>query len=133
MNIACWVTAFVAAACLSGCSRHAGAGAPSARSGLTSCLPAQDGYLRARLRGASNLDIDWHGDQLRCDGDPRPDNRGIRLTFAGLAQPGNHPLRFVFGIDAAPVAGIAHNLATNVTVIFEGERKLYSTRGAGNC
>jgi len=31
------------------------------------------------------------------------------------------------------VAVKAHNVATNLTVIFEGERRLYSTGGAGRC
>src|SRR6201995_3811541 len=47
------------------------------------CLMGGHGYLRARIRGALNLDIDWHNAEMECDGGPRPDGRGIRVSFAG--------------------------------------------------
>jgi hypothetical protein len=97
------------------------------------CLPSHDAYLRLRMRGDSNMDIDWHDADMQCDGGPRPGQQGLRLTFAGPARSGAHQLRFVFGIAAAPGARSAHNVPTNVTVIFEGERKLYSTAGDGKC
>jgi len=62
-----------------------------------------------------------------------PGQQGVRLTFAGPAQGRAHNLRFVFGIAAAPGARSAHNVPANVTVIFEGERKLFSTAGDGKC
>jgi hypothetical protein len=98
-----------------------------------SCLPSHDGYLRLRMRGASNMDIDWHDGQMQCEGGPRPGQRGLRVMFLGPGRRGEHNLRFVFGIAAAPGVRSAHNVATNVTVIFEGERKLYSTAGDGKC
>jgi len=88
-------------------------------------------FLSARLRGAAVLDVDWHGAALRCDGGTRPDGRGMRVSFSG--QDHTHRLLFIFGIDAAPRAGNAHEVATNVTVIFEGERRVYSTRGDDRC
>lgn len=88
-------------------------------------------FLSARLRGATTLDVDWHGAALRCDGGARPDGRGLRVSFSGTQH--SHHLLFIFGIDAAPRAGSARNVATNVTVIFEGERRLYSTRGDDRC
>jgi len=97
------------------------------------CLPSHDGYLRLRMRGASNMDIDWHDADMQCDGGPRPGQQGLRLTFLGPGKHGEHNLRFVFGIAAAPGARSAHNVPTNVTVIFEGEHKLYSTAGDGKC
>ena len=97
------------------------------------CLPSHDGYLRARLRGASDLDIQWTDPQMQCDGGARPHGAGIRLTFAGRSRQGAHRVRFVFGIDARPAAGLARERAANVTIIFEGERRLYSTRGDDHC
>ena len=85
------------------------------------------------MRGESNMDIDWQDADMQCDGGPRPGQQGVRLTFAGPAQSGAHNLRFVFGIAAAPGARTAHNVPTNVTVIFEGERKLFSTAGDAKC
>lgn len=128
---------------LAGCGREA-AGQPSvaatpapaaaaAPAAATGCLPSHDGYLRARLRGAQNLDIDWHDRELQCDGGPRPDQRGVRLTFAGPALPGGQHVRFVFGIAGALQTGSARDLPVNVTVIFEGESKIYSTRGEDKC
>ena len=99
----------------------------------SNCLPTHDGYLRLRMRGDSNLDIDWRDADMQCDGGPRPGQQGVRLTFAGPAQGRAHNLRFVFGIAAAPGARSAHNVPANVTVIFEGERKLFSTAGDGKC
>jgi hypothetical protein len=104
----------------------------------SSCLPSHDGYLRLRMRGARNMDIDWHDADMQCDGGPRPGQQGLRLTFAGPAHGdarnrGGHNLRFVFGIAAGPGARSAHNVPANVTVIFEGEHKLFSTAGDGKC
>ena len=99
----------------------------------TGCLPTHDGYLRARLQGASDLDIQWSDAQLQCDGGVRPTGTGILLTFAGRTRHGGHRLRFVFGIDAAAATGVTRERAANVTVIFEGERRLYSTRGDTHC
>jgi hypothetical protein len=105
----------------------------TAAAAAASCLPTHDGYLRLRMRGASNMDIDWRDADMLCDGGPRPGQQGIRVTFAGPGRRGEHSLRFVFAIAAAPGVRAAHNVPTNVTVIFEGESKLYSTAGDGKC
>jgi hypothetical protein len=129
----------VAVACIGGCARHAPSAhaAPGASAAphtvASGCLPTHDGYLRARLRGANNLDINWQDGDLQCDGGPRPDQRGIRLTFAGPVLREGHRLRFVFGIAGGQGAGNSHGVPANVTVIFEGESKLYSTRGEDKC
>jgi len=85
------------------------------------------------MRGASNMDIDWHDADMQCDGGSRPGQHGLRLTFAGPAMRGAHTLRFVFGIATMPGARSAHDVPANVTVIFEGEGKLFSTAGDGKC
>ena len=121
------------------CAPHGSASTPplaasrGAAVHASTCLPGNAGYVRARLRGAQDQSIDWHAGQLQCDGDPRPDGKGMRLTFAGTLQPGNHHLRLLFGIAAAPGAGVRRELPVNVTLIFEGERRLYSTRGDAQC
>jgi hypothetical protein len=99
----------------------------------SNCLPSHDGYLRLRMRGATNMDIDWHDADMQCEGGPRPGQQGLRVTFLGPGQHGEHNLRFVFGIAASPGVRSAHNVPTNVTVIFEGERKLFSTAGDDKC
>lgn len=96
------------------------------------CLPAGAGYLRARIRGALNVDLDWRNSGLECDGSERPDGSGIRLSFAGPLPSGKQRLRLVFGV-AAREASAGRALPTNLTVIFEGERRLFATLGDDKC
>jgi hypothetical protein len=104
--------------------------APAARHG---CLPGGDGYLRARLRGTENLDVDWHNAELECDGGPRPGGVGLRVSFAGPPHPDGRRLRMVFGMSRVREGRGGRELPTNVTIIFEGEQRFYSTRGDEHC
>jgi hypothetical protein len=104
--------------------------APAAPSG---CLPTGNGYLKARIRGAINLDIDWHNAELECDGGPRPDGSGIRMSFLGPRRADGRRLRLVFGVGAAREGRSGHALPTNLTVIVEGGQRLYTTRGEDHC
>ena len=97
------------------------------------CLPTGNGYLRARIRGALNLDIDWRNAELECDGGPRPDGSGIRMSFRGPALADGRRLRMVFGVSAAREGRSGRALPTNLTVIVEGAQRLYTTRGDGHC
>lgn len=97
------------------------------------CLPAGNGYLRARVGGALNLDINWRDADLECEGSARPDGSGIRLSFAGPARSDGRRTRMVFGIGKATEGKPGHGLPTNVTVIFEGETRLFATRGDDRC
>jgi hypothetical protein len=97
------------------------------------CLPTGDGYLRARLRGENDLDIGWSNADMQCDGGPRPNERGMRVTFVGHAAPKGRDIRLVFGMAASAGATTARNVPTNVTIIFEDEQKLYSTAGDSKC
>jgi hypothetical protein len=109
----------------------AGLGAlPTARDADT-CQGRQDAFLSARLRGAVSTDILWRAPGLSCAGGVRPDGRGIRVTFSGRDHA--HRVLFIFGIDAPPRPGLAHDIATNLTVIFEGEQRIYSTAGSNRC
>lgn len=91
------------------------------------CLPGERGYLRVGLRGALDRDLDWRGAQLQCEGGARPTGRGLRVSFSGSSNDAGQRLRIVFGISIAPGAPSASNLPTNVTVIVEGENRLYAT------
>ena len=97
------------------------------------CLPTGDGYLRARIRGALNLDIDWRNAEIECDGGPRPDGSGVRVSFAGPAHSDGRRLRLVFGVGSVHEGVGGHDLPTNLTVIFEGEQRLFATRGEDHC
>jgi hypothetical protein len=107
------------------------AGAAAAQTG-TGCLPNGSGYLRARIRGALRLDLDWHGGELECEGSARPGGRGIRLSFAGPLRRSER-LRLIFGIGGTGEGRAGRALKTNVTVILEGERRLFSTGGDDKC
>ena len=97
------------------------------------CLPTGNGYLRARIRGALNLDIDWNNAEIECDGGPRPDGSGVRVSFAGPAHSDGRRLRLVFGVGSVHEGRSGHDLPTNLTVIFEGEERLFATRGEDHC
>ena len=97
------------------------------------CLPTGDGYLRARIRGALNLDIDWNNAEIECDGGPRPDGSGVRVSFAGPPHGDGRRTRLVFGVGSMREGVAGHDLPTNLTVIFEGEARLFATRGADHC
>lgn len=99
----------------------------------TSCLPGERGYLRASLRGAIESELDWRGVLLQCEGGARPDGRGLRVSFLGPADASGHRLRLVFGIAATPGTARTAAAATNVTVIVEGEQRVYATRGDERC
>jgi hypothetical protein len=105
--------------------------APAARG--HGCLLTGNGYLRARIRGAMNLDVNWHDGDMQCEGGPRPDGSGLRVAFAGPKHSDGRRLRLVFGVDSAREGRAGHELPTNLTVIFEGEGRLFATRGDDHC
>lgn len=100
---------------------------------VLSCLPTGDGYLRARIRGALDLDIDWGNAEIECEGGPRPDGSGVRVSFAGPPHGDGRRTRLVFGVGSVREGRDGRDLPTNLTVIFEGEQRLFATRGADHC
>jgi hypothetical protein len=107
---------------------------PAARLKRThGCLPSGGGYLRASIRGALKLDVSLHDAELECDGGPRPDGSGIRVSFAGPERSDGRRLRMVFGIAKATEGVPGRELPTNLTVIFEGEQRMFATRGEDKC
>ena len=97
------------------------------------CLKAGNGFLRAKIRGAVNLDIDLHNGELQCEGGPRPNGSGVRVSFAGPRTSDGRRLRMVFGVGTATEGRSGHALPTNLTVIFEGEQRVFATRGQDRC
>jgi hypothetical protein len=80
-----------------------------------------------------NLDIDWHNGELECEGGPRPNGSGLRVSFAGPLRADGRRLRMVFGVGTATEGLPGRALPTNLTVIFEGEKRLFATRGQDRC
>jgi hypothetical protein len=106
---------------------------PAKPASTPGCLAAGNGYLRARIRGALKLDVDLHNAELECDGGARPDGSGIRVSFAGPLRSDGRRLRMVFGVATATEGTAGRELPTNLTVIFEGEQRLFATRGDDKC
>jgi hypothetical protein len=105
--------------------------APSA--GKTGCLIAGDGYLRARVRGAMALDLDWKNADMDCAGGPRPTGRGVRVSIGGPLRGDGRRIRIVFGIGGVGEGATGEALGTNVTLLFEGEQRAFSTQGDDKC
>jgi hypothetical protein len=120
-----------AAALGGGCLAARSAAAPPGSA--HGCLAGGNGYLRAKIRGAMSLDVNWHNAEMECEGGPRPDGSGIRVAFAGPRHPDGRRLRLVFGVEALQEGHPAHDLPTNLTVILEGEERLFATRGDDHC
>ena len=97
------------------------------------CLPGERGFLRLSLRGAIEQNLDWRGADLHCEGGARPSGGGVRVSFAGPTSTPSGKLRVVFGIAAPPGALASTNRATNLTVIVEGQQRLFATLGDDKC
>jgi hypothetical protein len=95
------------------------------------CLPAGNGYLRARLSGALSTELNWGNDGTECTGAVRPTDGGIRMRFSRAEGPGR--LVLVFGIAKLPEGKPARNLPVNVTLIREGAGEFFSTQGDDKC
>jgi len=105
----------------------------SADSASTGCFVGGEGYLRARLRGAVDLDIDWKNSDMECAGGPRPNGRGVRVSIGGPPRGDGRRIRIVFGIANVHEGTPGDALPTNVTLLFEGEQRLFATQGDDKC
>src|ERR1700722_8785121 len=99
--------------------------------GHSACLGDGTGYVRARIRGALNVDLSWKDAQLACSGEARPDGSGLRVSFAGPG-PGGKVMRLVFGVRSAREGSSGKELPTNLTVLLDGGR-VFATRGDDKC
>lgn len=95
------------------------------------CLPAGDGYLRARLSGAVKTELNWGNDGTECTGAVRPTDGGIRMRFS--RPDGAGKLVLVFGIAQLREGKAARNIPVNVTLIREGAGEFFSTQGDDKC
>jgi hypothetical protein len=128
------VPAFTLAGLLFGCGPQASPG-PQARAvaATGACGAAGDACLDARLRGAIDADLAWSAAELQCEGGARPDGRGIRVSLAGPLDARGRRVRLVFGMAAPPGAASNRAVPTNLTLIVEGEHRLFATLGDDKC
>ena len=104
---------------------------PAAAPPPAKCLPAGNGYLRARLSGALSSELNWGNDGTECTGAVRPTDGGIRMRFSRPDGAGR--LVLVFGIAQLQEGKSARNLPVNVTLIREGAGEFFSTQGDDKC
>jgi hypothetical protein len=133
--IAAWSAAFALCALTTAAATPTTESAESA--GDAGCLVSGDGYLRARLRGALALDLDWRNAEMDCAGGPRPPgksgSRGIRVSIGGPLRGEGRRIRLVFGIAGPGEGTDGQALKTNVTLLFEGEQRVFATLGDDKC
>ena len=96
------------------------------------CLESGDGYLRAKLGGAIEANIDWPNSGTRCQGEPKDKPPGVRLSFQRVAG-GSPDLLFVFGITGVREGRPARATGVNLTVIVQGTNRIYGTLGDSRC
>lgn len=117
------------------CKVHAQAQQPAPPAAVPAppakCLPAGNGYLRARLSGAMSTELNWGNDGTECTGAVRPTDGGIRMRFSRHDAQGK--LVLVFGIAQLREGKEAHNVPVNVTLIREGAGEFFSTQGDDKC
>jgi len=97
------------------------------------CLAAGNGYLRARVRGALTLDLDWKNAEMECEGGPRPSGNGVRVSIVGPLRTEGQRIRMVFGIAGVGEGAFGNSLPTNVTMLLEGEKRIFATLGDDKC
>jgi hypothetical protein len=123
---------------MTACASDSGEGVPKKPqdTATAGCIPGGGGALQAQLRGALTADLEWPNELILCEGGARPDGKGLRVTLAGPLQGDTsaRQIRFIFGIDYKDEAtGSAQALPTNVTIILEGEGRMFATRGNDRC
>ncbi len=122
--------------CVSFCGAAAPSAAPPsgapAKAPSIACLTSGDGYLRARIAGAVNANLDWSNSGTRCEGEFRDKPPGVRLSFQ--RAPGGTPnLLLVFGLTGVTRGQSAHEVKANLTVIVQGTSRIYGTLGDSRC
>src|SRR4029078_11733100 len=117
----------------SGCEASPPADSPPAPAAKAGCFVTGDAFLRARMRGAIDLDLDWKDAQMQCDGGPRPSGNGIRVSIGGPLGGEGRRIRIVFGVARVGEGANGQNLPTNVTILFEGEKRIFATLGDDKC
>lgn len=100
--------------------------------GAVECLPEGGGFLRARLSGAIDSELDWHNTDTECNGATRPSG-GVRIRFGHPFGNEGQKLVFVFGIPGLREGKDARDLSVNITVIREGAGEFFGTQGDDKC
>ena len=95
------------------------------------CLPAQDGFIKMRLRGSIDEEVHWSEPALECTGMSRPDGKGFRLRFAGSLAGGE--LAIVFAAPELGIGASGRGVPVNVTLLDGAGGRIYGTQGDSRC
>jgi hypothetical protein len=102
------------------------------KSAAVACLTSGDGYLRAKMAGAVEAQIDWPNSGTLCEGEYREKPPGVRLSFQRPSGAAPH-LLLVFGLTGVKEGLSAREVGTNLTVIVHGTSRIFGTLGDSRC
>jgi hypothetical protein len=97
------------------------------------CVPSDQGYLRARLQGSIEADLDWAANVQQCRGGLRPSKDGVRLLFKGPGATPEESLLIVIGIGPLRPGESRTQVPVNLTVVQEGAGQFFATQGDDKC
>ena len=97
------------------------------RGARVAALPSGDGYLRARVGGAIETDVDWPNGGTVCDGEPKAAPAGVRMSFR-RAAPARPNLLFVFGLTGVREGQPLTAGRVNLTVFDQGRGRVLQHR-----
>ena len=96
------------------------------------CVPAARGYLRARLQGSIDAELDWSAGVPQCRGGLRPTGDGVRLLYKG-SNGDSGSLLVLLGVGPLRAGESARNVPVNLTVVREGAGEFFATQGDDKC
>jgi hypothetical protein len=91
------------------------------------------GSLKTVVFGAISAEIDWGATEVACEGMPRPRDEGARLRFAGQLRDPDQAIAFIIGLPDLERGATGKELATNATLILEGNGRFFSTAVEDAC
>lgn len=106
---------------------------PASASTELLCVPSDTGYLRARLQGSIEADLDWADDVPQCRGGLRPTRDGVRLLFKGPGPTPGVSLLIVIGIGPLRPGESRSQVPVNLTLVQEGAGQFFATQGDDKC
>ena len=96
------------------------------------CLSEGGGFLRARLTGSINAELNWTNQDTECSGATRPKG-GVRMRFSHAFGKEDQRLVLLFGIPTLREGVDSRALPVNVTLIREGAGQFFGTQGDDKC
>jgi hypothetical protein len=98
---------------------------------LTDSGCGENGALQTALFGSLETSVSWTGSEMQCENMLRPDNKGIRLRFAGDIE--GERLALIIAIPGLTRGETAGEIPSNVTTTVEGSGRFFSTPSLESC